>query len=442
VNRYRYALNNPVLYIDPTGLFTVKPTQYLPALKKSADPLQALFNAGLRKITSAVSSTAKSVSSTFVKGANTFNSAADTATYLAAANQWLSNDFILDGSYSGGQFRGGKEFRDRGLSLSTQLELFDLYASQQTERYVRNRAGHVSFSTALFNQQSIAADVSVYQATQWQANRPTLTNFGKGIWNTVKLWDNQIVAQNYKNLRGQGSGVVAAAYGAGGTAAADLVGLSGVYDAYEGKGFYGDRLSAGERLWQGGIGSIQLVGTAAWLRAPALNAGSRIASAASDISGAFGRSAINLADNLGNIRISFDPATLSSGGLGGFNISVAPSRPTAYSVAFETQLSPAQFGLSQEQHFQIANNALRAEMAVNSALGDLVAAPTRWGRPPADWTWQHATIEQAGRRAGVLQLVPRVQHTPGSPFWPLFHPLPGGAGGYSQWAVPAGARPR
>jgi hypothetical protein len=62
----------------------------------------------------------------------------------------------------------------------------------------------------------------------------------------------------------------------------------------------------------------------------------------------------------------------------------------------------------------------------------------RWAQ---DWVPQHATIEQAGGRPGVLQLVPRSQHTPGSPFWSLFHPLPNGGGGYVEWAIPAGAPP-
>jgi len=92
-------------------------------------------------------------------------------------------------------------------------------------------------------------------------------------------------------------------------------------------------------------------------------------------------------------------------------------------------------------HFQIANEALAAERAANPALSDLVPAPTGWGKPPSGWVWQHATIEQAGGRTGVLQLVPKAQHTPGSPFWRLLHPLPGGGGGYTQWAIPAGAPP-
>jgi hypothetical protein len=121
---------------------------------------------------------------------------------------------------------------------------------------------------------------------------------------------------------------------------------------------------------------------------------------------------------------------------------VGPTPPKVYSVAFEVQLAPSQFGLRQENHFQIANEALQAERAVNPALANFIPAPAGWGRPPPNWTWQHATIEQGGGRAGVLQLVPRSQHTPGSPFWKLFHPLPGGAGGYSQWAFPAGAPPR
>ena len=118
---------------------------------------------------------------------------------------------------------------------------------------------------------------------------------------------------------------------------------------------------------------------------------------------------------------------------------VAVETPRVYSVAFETQLAPPQFGLGRPEHFRIANQVLQAERAANPALAELVPAPAGLRLPPQGWTWQHATIQQGGGRAGVLQLVPRYQHTPGSPFWPLLHPLPGGAGGYWEWAVPAGA---
>lgn len=45
--------------------------------------------------------------------------------------------------------------------------------------------------------------------------------------------------------------------------------------------------------------------------------------------------------------------------------------------------------------------------------------------PPASWTWHHAA------EPGVMQLVPRAQHTASGPFQDLFHP--GGVGGYSIW---------
>lgn len=144
------------------------------------------------------------------------------------------------------------------------------------------------------------------------------------------------------------------------------------------------------------------------------------------------------------MRIRINPNT---GELGGINISGANSRinvanPKVYSVAFETKLAPDQLGLGQGRQFQIANQALQAERAANPALAGLVPPPAGWGRPPQGWTWQHATIEQGAGQAGVMQLVPRYQHTPGSEFWSVLHPLPGNAGGYSQWAIPAGAPPR
>ena len=45
--------------------------------------------------------------------------------------------------------------------------------------------------------------------------------------------------------------------------------------------------------------------------------------------------------------------------------------------------------------------------------------------PPPGWTWHHEV------EPGVLRLVPREQHTPGSAFWDLLHQ--GGRGGYSIW---------
>jgi hypothetical protein len=118
----------------------------------------------------------------------------------------------------------------------------------------------------------------------------------------------------------------------------------------------------------------------------------------------------------------------------------AGTRPVAYSVAFETQLAPAQFALSSKRQMQLANNALSLERSANTTLADFVPAPTEWGEAPEGWTWHHATFEQANRRFGVMQLVPAEQHTSGSAWWPLLHP--GNFGGYWQWAVPSGAPPR
>ena len=58
---------------------------------------------------------------------------------------------------------------------------------------------------------------------------------------------------------------------------------------------------------------------------------------------------------------------------------------------------------------------------------------------PADWTWHHVPSSAADSRMGVMQLVPREQHAPGSIFQGRLHP--NGQGGYSEWAIPAGAPP-
>lgn len=106
------------------------------------------------------------------------------------------------------------------------------------------------------------------------------------------------------------------------------------------------------------------------------------------------------------------------------------------SVAFETTLNPASYaGLSRAAHFQEANGALLramegdAQFAQIMQQGGVNLQRTATGlaprTPPASWTWHHAP------EPGVMQLVPRTQHSPGSIFQNTLHP--GGKGGYSIW---------
>ena len=124
--------------------------------------------------------------------------------------------------------------------------------------------------------------------------------------------------------------------------------------------------------------------------------------------------------------------------------SAATTAPNAYSVAFETNLAPAQFGPSRgigtyRAHFAAANKSLLQAMAdpelaagLRQALGEnfegsiLRANGGVVARSPEGWTWHHVP-----HQPGVLQLVPRSQHAPGSIFQPLLHP--NGVGGMFIW---------
>ncbi|MFI0263808.1 RHS repeat-associated core domain-containing protein [Streptomyces sp. NPDC017056] len=121
--------------------------------------------------------------------------------------------------------------------------------------------------------------------------------------------------------------------------------------------------------------------------------------------------------------------------------------PQAYSVAFEMTLDAVDFGRSRGTHFRRANTALDAALQSDAGFAQSMeqmipgigrAVSSQGGRrTPAGWTWQHEPASNAGGRQGVMRLVPRSQHDPGSLWQHLLHP--GGSGGYSEWAVPNGA---
>ena len=133
-------------------------------------------------------------------------------------------------------------------------------------------------------------------------------------------------------------------------------------------------------------------------------------------------------------------------------LSVAP-RPVApkqYSVVFQYELPAAEWGTSSAQHMRSATEALHLELRAYpdyavameqtfSGLTRAVAPGPRGGFSAQipGFTWQHATTAQGGA-PGVMQLVPRYQHTNPSPWWPLLHP--DGAGGFAEWAAPLGAK--
>ena len=107
-----------------------------------------------------------------------------------------------------------------------------------------------------------------------------------------------------------------------------------------------------------------------------------------------------------------------------------------YSVAYEMTLSSKSYpGVYRGAHFLEANKALSATMVADARFASSMSrlgvsiprspAGSILGRSPANWVWHH----DVGK--GVMQLVPKAQHTPGSIFWNTLHP--GGRGGFSIW---------
>jgi hypothetical protein len=142
------------------------------------------------------------------------------------------------------------------------------------------------------------------------------------------------------------------------------------------------------------------------------------------------------------LRGNYGAAALSVAAIIGADILKAAKRgPSAYSVAFQTALPiPAIPKGTRPSHFKAANTALLDAMDASpefaSQIQQLVPDVANLRGPmggvldgsPAGWTWNHL-LDQPG----VMQLVPRDQHTPGSAYWWLMHQYPTGAGGFAQW---------
>jgi autotransporter-associated beta strand protein len=118
--------------------------------------------------------------------------------------------------------------------------------------------------------------------------------------------------------------------------------------------------------------------------------------------------------------------------------SLVNSAPTGdtYSVAFQTELKATSYpGVLRAAHFQEANENLLQMMesdptfakTIQDAGINIQRTPNGLAprTSPAGWTWHHA------EEPGLMQLVPRWQHAPGSIFQDALHP--NSQGGYSIW---------
>ena len=121
-------------------------------------------------------------------------------------------------------------------------------------------------------------------------------------------------------------------------------------------------------------------------------------------------------------------------GAGGGSAGKIASAPTGryYSVAHEMKLSSNLYpGVNASRHFTAANKSMLSSMNKTTMKSLNIVMKTRtngsiiMNRSPNNWVWHHSVDR------GVMQLVPKSQHTPGSIFWDTFHP--GGRGGMSIW---------
>lgn len=107
-----------------------------------------------------------------------------------------------------------------------------------------------------------------------------------------------------------------------------------------------------------------------------------------------------------------------------------------YSVAYETRLSSDLYSKGYYTHFKTANQSLQAAMNSDAAFAQSMedlgmsfktkpSGAINWGTSPNNFVWHH-NVED-----GLMQLVPKYQHTTNSIFWDTMHP--GGVGGMYIW---------
>lgn len=120
-----------------------------------------------------------------------------------------------------------------------------------------------------------------------------------------------------------------------------------------------------------------------------------------------------------------------------------PNGPNEYDVHFEFTLKKTDWPRSRSVHFNRSNEALENAMKNNKELRERLSSidpdiETRVDRTggrknpdPNEFIWNHAHPGVVGGRNGVMELVLKNQHTPGSRWWNIFHP--GNKGGFFFW---------
>ncbi len=344
-NLYRYVGNSPLNGIDPSGLTQQgNPLEHVTTLVDSSTlgngsagnrSSSAGLLAGLQELGQAVVTAGRTagegVRSLLAGG---LESIAAYGAYAQAFEIWQTQDFFDDGINAYG-IEGGRRFRDRPHqdrleAFARELRVESQLAARYPDRY-ENRARMLE---ALLGHEQLDAARTALEA-MWDSHTVTL-------WDRLKLWDNQVVASNYQNVRASGGGIAYAAYAAAGTAIADNVGVSALEDARSGRDFGGGPLSTGQRWLSGAIAGVQLVGTSAGLRAGVPRYATTVAYAGQTLSAA-GRNTVaaahqaaaraaqfsvdtahripaSLAQRFAGFRLTVDPATLSSGGLKGLRV--------------------------------------------------------------------------------------------------------------------------
>ncbi len=161
-------------------------------------------------------------------------------------------------------------------------------------------------------------------------------------------------------------------------------------------------------------------------------------------------------DSGSGVYISQDPIGLAGGGnlyayvsdCNGWVDVFGLSPNDFYSVWYQMKLKPEDFGKSRPTHFARANDVLAGDLKsnptlrkaleeINPKIYDQITSTVDKKLSPKQFAWHHAHSSTTGGEHGVMQLVPKEQHKPGSGNWGVMHPK--NKGGYHEWGLPHGA---